>query len=209
MWLGPQFQINNWQAYGFAQPAAGQRWVRYYDDAYLIDANGRVVDTRYGSRLGSAWRALVDAERHSPLSRDAASSIPTSAIMPGSSNMAGQAGYAPAGYGYSGNSQGCGGYTYGYGCGGYGGYGVAYPIIIETTTMAAAAAPPAAHRPAARKWSRKWSRRYATFRAAPSAALRRRAPSAARRRLARARPPANAASSFSSLHAGRGRGQPM
>jgi hypothetical protein len=46
----------------------------------------------------------------------------------------GQAGYAPAGYGYSGNSQGCGGYTYGYGCGGYGGYGVAYPIIIETTT---------------------------------------------------------------------------
>ena len=138
MWLGPQFQINNWQSYGFAQPPAGHRWVRYYNDAYLIDANGRVVDTRSGldwDQYGDRW-AMQNGIPHyagrgefHPDQRDYAWVQQHGA----------QAGYygAQAGYGYSTSSQqACGGnaYTYGYGCGGYGGYGVAYPIIIETTT---------------------------------------------------------------------------
>src|SRR4051812_29129743 len=35
MWLGPQFQVNNWQAYGFTPPPPQHRWVRYYNDAYM------------------------------------------------------------------------------------------------------------------------------------------------------------------------------
>lgn len=57
-WFGQQFHINNWQMYGFAQPGADQRWVRYYDDAYLIDRGGRVVDQRQGldwDEYGERW----------------------------------------------------------------------------------------------------------------------------------------------------------
>ena len=135
MFLGPQFAINNWQNYGFAQPSAGQRWIRYYNDAYLIDGDGRVVDTRSGldwDQYGDRWATqngiphYVGRGEFRPDQRDYAWVQQHGA----------QAGYygAQPGYGYSGNSQGCGSYTYGYGCGGYGGYGVAYPIIIETVT---------------------------------------------------------------------------
>lgn len=57
-WFGPQFHINNWQAYGFANPGEDRRWVRYYDDAYLIDRGGRVVDAREGldwDQYGERW----------------------------------------------------------------------------------------------------------------------------------------------------------
>ncbi|HYD14474.1 MAG TPA: RcnB family protein [Allosphingosinicella sp.] len=57
-WFAPQFHIGNWQAYGFYAPGDDQRWVRYYDDAYLIDAHGRVIDERYGvnwNRYGEEW----------------------------------------------------------------------------------------------------------------------------------------------------------
>ena len=57
-WFGPQFHIQNWGMYGFPQPFDGGRWVRYYDDAYLIDRDGRVRDGRYGmdwDRYGERW----------------------------------------------------------------------------------------------------------------------------------------------------------
>jgi hypothetical protein len=44
--------------YGFPQPFAGGRWIRYYDDALLIDRWGRVHDGRYGwdwSRDRDRW----------------------------------------------------------------------------------------------------------------------------------------------------------
>ena len=47
-WWGPQFVVHNWSGYGFQQPFAGARWIRYYDDALLIDRSGRVHDGRYG-----------------------------------------------------------------------------------------------------------------------------------------------------------------
>jgi Ni/Co efflux regulator RcnB len=58
MWMGPQFMISNWGMYGFPQPMSGRRWIRYYDDALLIDRNGRVIDGRYGmdwDRYGDRW----------------------------------------------------------------------------------------------------------------------------------------------------------
>jgi Ni/Co efflux regulator RcnB len=47
-WFGPRYHVNNWQMYGFPAPMGGGRWVRYYDDALLIDRDGRVRDGRYG-----------------------------------------------------------------------------------------------------------------------------------------------------------------
>jgi Ni/Co efflux regulator RcnB len=57
-WWGPQFVVRNWQGYGFPQPFGGGRWIRYYDDALLIDRQGRVHDSRYGydwDRYGDRW----------------------------------------------------------------------------------------------------------------------------------------------------------
>jgi Ni/Co efflux regulator RcnB len=57
-WFAPQFYVGNWGAYGFSAPRDDQRWVRYYDDAYLVDGDGRVMDTRYGvrwDRYGEEW----------------------------------------------------------------------------------------------------------------------------------------------------------
>lgn len=57
-WFGPQFHISNWQGYGFVDPGPDRRWVRYYDDAYLIDQGGRVVDVREGldwDQYGERW----------------------------------------------------------------------------------------------------------------------------------------------------------
>ena len=57
-WFGPQFQVRNWQLYGFAPPPRDHRWVRFYDDAYLIDRNGRVFDHRYDldwDEYGERW----------------------------------------------------------------------------------------------------------------------------------------------------------
>lgn len=57
-WWGPQFQVQHWQMYGFPQPMPGYRWVRYYDDAYMIDGRGRVHEGRYGldwDRYGDRW----------------------------------------------------------------------------------------------------------------------------------------------------------
>ena len=47
-WIAPSFYIGNWNSYGFASPRPGLAWSRYYDDAVLIDGNGRVYDSVYG-----------------------------------------------------------------------------------------------------------------------------------------------------------------
>jgi Ni/Co efflux regulator RcnB len=51
-WWGPQFVVQDWGSYGFSQPYPGTRWIRYYDDALLIDREGRVRDGRYGYDWG-------------------------------------------------------------------------------------------------------------------------------------------------------------
>jgi len=54
----PQFHVQNWQLYGFVQPQPHQRWIRYYDDAYLVDRRGYIYDHRARvdwDRYGEKW----------------------------------------------------------------------------------------------------------------------------------------------------------
>jgi hypothetical protein len=43
-----QFFVHDWRSFGWPAPMPGGQWIRYYDDALLIDGHGRVVDGRYG-----------------------------------------------------------------------------------------------------------------------------------------------------------------
>jgi len=47
-WWGPRYGIRDWAGYGLPAPVHGGRWVRYYDDALMIDGHGRVHDGRWG-----------------------------------------------------------------------------------------------------------------------------------------------------------------
>jgi Ni/Co efflux regulator RcnB len=47
-WWGPRFHVTNWGNHGLPQPMHGGRWVRYFDDALLVDRYGRVHDGRWG-----------------------------------------------------------------------------------------------------------------------------------------------------------------
>ncbi|HEX8642307.1 MAG TPA: RcnB family protein [Allosphingosinicella sp.] len=158
-WAGPQFHVQHWQSYGFPQPMPGFRWVRYYDDALLVDGRGRVHDGRYGydwDRHGDRWRRdergipayVGDGDFH-PRDRDYAWA-----------EEADEGGWDYSEYGYEEGEDGCGerrrgpcgarrggpghgsaghgGYGYGesgygYGQSGYGyGYGGATMTITET-----------------------------------------------------------------------------
>ncbi|MBY0583727.1 MAG: RcnB family protein [Sphingomonas sp.] len=47
-WAAPTFLIGDIAGFGLYPPPRGYRWSRYYDDAVLIDADGRVFDTVSG-----------------------------------------------------------------------------------------------------------------------------------------------------------------
>lgn len=58
-WFTPRFIIANWGLYGFPSPYPGLAWVRYHDDALLIDREGWVHDSRHDvdwARYGESWR---------------------------------------------------------------------------------------------------------------------------------------------------------
>ncbi|MEA3030734.1 MAG: hypothetical protein QOG13_2059 [Sphingomonadales bacterium] len=128
-WFGSQFQIGNWQMYGFSDPGPDGRWIRYYDDAYLIDRGGRIVDSREGldwDQYGEEWD-MADGIPAYRGGRDYdADDEDDDGDREGHERGHGMHHGGP-GYGYG------GGHTQFYG-GGYG-YGMyAYPIVIETVT---------------------------------------------------------------------------
>lgn len=47
-WFAPSFYVTDYAIYGLGAPANGYTWVRYYDDAVLVDGRGRVYDTVSG-----------------------------------------------------------------------------------------------------------------------------------------------------------------
>lgn len=58
-WLTPAYVVSDWDVYGFAQPGPGRRWVRYYDDALLVDGRGMIYDSVQGVPWGRYTRGPV------------------------------------------------------------------------------------------------------------------------------------------------------
>jgi len=138
-WFGRQFHINNWQMYGFANPGDG-RWVRYYDDAYLVGRDGRVRDTRYGmdwDRYGEEW----EVEDGIPAYRGSRDYAPDDEDYAWEERHGESEGHGEHRGGHhdgrmmGGHMMMEGGPGHGAAYGGYYGYGAyAYPIVIETIT---------------------------------------------------------------------------
>lgn len=47
-WIGGSFWISDWTNWGLSRPPAGYNWVRYYDDAVLVDRSGKIWDSVSG-----------------------------------------------------------------------------------------------------------------------------------------------------------------
>lgn len=113
-WFAPRFHVNNWQVYGFSAPMNDWRWIRYYDDALLVDRYGTVHDLRTGiqwDRYGERW----DHEGGIPAYVGRGDFRPGDRDHEYVENYQGSSGFAGA-------------QPYGCGCYGYGG-----ATIIETT----------------------------------------------------------------------------
>jgi len=57
-WWAPRYEVRDWSMYRLPRPHGEGRWVRYYEDALLIDSNGTILDTRYDvdwDRHGESW----------------------------------------------------------------------------------------------------------------------------------------------------------
>ncbi|HVQ08952.1 MAG TPA: RcnB family protein [Allosphingosinicella sp.] len=136
-WFAPQFYIGNWQTYGFAAPGEDQRWVRYYDDAYLIDGGGRVLDERYGvdwDNYGEEWGDQDGIPAYRGEWREGGEDGDY-AEEEYREEHHGRGGHGGPGYGPPPPGYGGPGYGHGATYGGYYGYGAyAYPIVIETVT---------------------------------------------------------------------------
>lgn len=53
-WMGADFRVPDYLGFGLAAPPHGYSWVRYYDDAVLVDRDGRVWDSIDGIAWGGA-----------------------------------------------------------------------------------------------------------------------------------------------------------
>jgi len=152
-WWGPQFHVSDWRHYGFADPGHDRRWIRYHDDAYMIDRRGRVVESRENydwDSYGEQWEMAdgIPAYRgrrdYVPTEEDYAWFERHDGEMAGHGDHGrhgghgghgGYGGHGGGGWDYSQYSHGGGTVVYGGGPAyGHGyGYGYAYPIIVETT----------------------------------------------------------------------------
>lgn len=57
-WWSPRFRLHDWRMYGLPEPRSDWFWIRYYDDALLVDRYGTVHDGRWGvdwDRYGERW----------------------------------------------------------------------------------------------------------------------------------------------------------
>lgn len=123
-WMQPRFQIHDFGRYGFYQPMYGGRWIRYYDDALLVDPYGQVIDGQWGMK----WDEYDPDWRHDD--RGIPEYVGTGDYHPDDQDYAwveGEEGYAGHG----------GGYHHG-----QGGYGYTHPqagaiVITETITTTA------------------------------------------------------------------------
>jgi len=56
-WRGNDFRVQDYLSFGLSAPPSGYSWMRYYDDAVLVDHDGRVWDSIDGIAWGGAAAA--------------------------------------------------------------------------------------------------------------------------------------------------------
>jgi hypothetical protein len=56
-WRGSDFRVHDYLTFGLSAPPPGYSWTRYYDDAVLVDHDGRVWDSIDGISWGGAVAA--------------------------------------------------------------------------------------------------------------------------------------------------------
>jgi Ni/Co efflux regulator RcnB len=122
-WWGPRFNVMNWGMYGLPQPMHGGRWVRYYDDALLVDGHGQVHDGRWGMRWDDDRWGYDD--RGVPIYAGDGDYYPEDPDYGWAEGRQGP--HGPYGYGHQQQAYAYPGYGYGYGYG-YGGM-----VVTETT----------------------------------------------------------------------------
>jgi Ni/Co efflux regulator RcnB len=59
-WRDSRFRVNDYLNFGLSAPPRGYYWVRYYDDAVLVDDGGRVWDSTGGIGWGASAEAYGD-----------------------------------------------------------------------------------------------------------------------------------------------------
>lgn len=94
-WLGGSFGIPDYLSFGLAAPPQGYRWIRYYDDAVLIDYQGNVWDSVGGIAWAGAG-AYAGGSRSNSSSYSYSSS--GAAIQPVDPNLYYQQQQYPGGY---------------------------------------------------------------------------------------------------------------
>lgn len=61
-WVNPSYYIVNYANYGFQAPQPGYQWVRYYDDAVMMDPRGSVVYAQPNVQWEQYGDSYADAE---------------------------------------------------------------------------------------------------------------------------------------------------
>jgi Ni/Co efflux regulator RcnB len=102
-WMHPRFHIQDFGRYGFYQPMWGGRWIRYYDDALLVDPYGQVIDGQWGMKWDEYdhdWRRGDDGIPEYVGDGDYYPDDEDYAWAEGRDGYAGHHGYGQGGYGY-------------------------------------------------------------------------------------------------------------
>jgi Ni/Co efflux regulator RcnB len=117
-WMDRRFGIQDYGRYGLYQPMYGGRWVRYYDDALLVDPYGQVIDGEYGMRWDQHGRDWRHDERGIPEYAGTDGYYPDDEDYALGEDDYEHGGYGPQGYGHHAPQVG--------------------PIVITTTTVTTA-----------------------------------------------------------------------
>lgn len=72
-WRDSRFRVNDYLSFGLSAPPRGYYWVRYYDDAVLVDDGGRVWDSLGGISWGASAEAYGDSYAYAESSSASAS----------------------------------------------------------------------------------------------------------------------------------------
>lgn len=81
-WMGADYRVDDYLSFGLAAPPPGYSWVRYYDDAVLVDREGSVWDSVDGIGWGGAVAVASADTGYARADSRAGAGYPTPRIEP-------------------------------------------------------------------------------------------------------------------------------